>query len=212
MTDPHPHQTPEPPLIQAEHRDAGTDRIERMRAYALAHGATAAAPFDARNIRLHPEVRDLCAADKCHSYGKNWQCPPAVGGLAEWAERLRDYPDGLLLQVTCPLEDDFDIDGMMAGLKTIQELFQQIVRRFHRERPYFLPLGAGACHLCSRCTCPDAPCRQPDLAIPSLESVGYLVSEICEQAGLPYAGGRQTLTYSGAVLFRRDPAGRTDDV
>lgn len=209
------HRKPEPselskaPLGQSAKQNISAALAERIRAYALAHGATAAAWFDARNIRLYTEVRDMCAADKCRSYGKNWQCPPAVGDLAEWAERLRDYPDGLLLQVTCTLEDDFDIDGMMAGQKTIQNLFQQIVSRFQTERQHFLPLGAGSCSLCSRCTCPDAPCRHPNLAIPSLESVGYLVSDICERAALPYSYGRRTLTYCGAVLFSR-PSGVPD--
>ena len=30
-------------------------------------------------LEFRQEVRDMCAADRCLSYGRNWSCPPACG-------------------------------------------------------------------------------------------------------------------------------------
>ena len=29
-------------------------------------------------IEVSPEVRDMCNADRCRSFGKNWMCPPSL--------------------------------------------------------------------------------------------------------------------------------------
>lgn len=44
---------------------------------ALAAGFTVAAELKIDTLRFMPEVRDMCRADLCRSYNKNWSCPPA---------------------------------------------------------------------------------------------------------------------------------------
>ena len=38
-------------------------------------------------LEFLPQVREMCAADRCHNYGRCWTCPPACGTLEEAARR-----------------------------------------------------------------------------------------------------------------------------
>ena len=37
-------------------------------------GFTHIVPLDCKTIELLPEVRQMCQADTCHMYDKNWSC------------------------------------------------------------------------------------------------------------------------------------------
>ena len=152
-------------------------------------------------LEFLPAVRDMCSADRCHKYGKSWTCPPGCGTLEEVAARASTYSRGVLLQTTVRLEDDFDIEAMQQGEADQKKAFAAFVEQLRQEYPACLPMATGGCTLCPQCTYPDAPCRFPEKAIPSMESYGLLVSKVCEKSGLPYYYGPQTLTYTGCVLI-----------
>ncbi|MDI9471112.1 MAG: DUF2284 domain-containing protein [Bacillota bacterium] len=173
--------------------------IADIRAFAEAGGATATAVFRVADIELREEVRAMCAADRCHSYGKNWMCPPHVGDLATWRRRIDHYSHGVLIQHTCQLEDSFDYESMAEGQRILKEVFANFIGEGACP-PGMLLLTCGTCTLCPSCGCPDTPCRFPDRASPSLEAIGILVTDLCKTAGLPYYYGPNTLTWSGGIL------------
>lgn len=47
-----------------------------------------------RRAGVLPQVREMCAADRCHNYGRCWTCPPACGTLEEAARRAGRYLPG----------------------------------------------------------------------------------------------------------------------
>ena len=59
--------------------------IEELKQLALDCGFHHVGDLDADTIEMHVEARDACAENKCHSYGKNWNCPPGCGTLEEEA-------------------------------------------------------------------------------------------------------------------------------
>jgi predicted metal-binding protein len=61
-------------------------------------------------------------------------------------------------------------------------------------------MGMGACTRCGQCTYPDQPCRFPELAYPSMEAYGLVVSEVCKRNGAPYYNGPDTVTFSSCML------------
>ena len=152
-------------------------------------------------LEFLPEVRDMCSADRCHKYGKSWTCPPGCGTLEEAAATASRYHRGVLLQTTAQLEDDFDIESMQQAEVDQKNSFSSFVEQLREEYPGCLPMATGGCTLCAQCTYPDAPCRFPDKAIPSMEAYGLLVSKVCEKSGLPYYYGPRTLTYTSCVLI-----------
>lgn len=151
-------------------------------------------------LDFNPAVRDMCAADRCRSYGRCWTCPPGCGTLEEIAEKAAAYRRGVLLQSTGELEDDFDIETMMDTEKLHKERFTAFVAGVRKAHPNCLPMSSGACGVCGECTYPGAPCRFPHLAVPSMEAYGLVVSQVCESSGLPYYYGSKTMTYTACVL------------
>jgi predicted metal-binding protein len=152
-------------------------------------------------LHFDPKVREMCAADLCHSYGHCWTCPPGCGTLEEIAQKAARYSKGILLQSTGQMEEDFDVETMLGTEQTHKERFARFVRQVQEIWPACLPMASGACRICPSCTYPDAPCRFPDRAIPSMEAYGLMVSKVCQDSGLPYYYGPDTITYTSCVLL-----------
>ena len=153
-----------------------------------------AGPLNVAAMEFNPAVRDMCAADRCRSYGRCWTCPPGCGTLEEVSARAAAYRRGVLLQSTG------EVEAMMDTERLQKERFRAFVDRVREEYPNCLPMSSGACSVCPACTYPDAPCRFPHLAIPSMEAYGLVVSQVCQDSGLPYYYGPRTITYTACVL------------
>ncbi len=149
---------------------------------------------------FNPKVRETCAANQCHSYGRCWTCPPGCGTLEEIAAKAKGYKRGVLLQSTGRLEDDFDVETMLETEELHKDRFLDFASCLREQYPNCLPMAAGACRICEVCTYPDAPCRFPARAIPSMEAYGLMVSQVCQDSGVPYYYGRETVTYTSCVL------------
>lgn len=172
------------------------ERIE----LALSQGFTCAAPLNPAALSLREEVRDMCAADKCRAYNRNWTCPPHCGTLEECGARLAGMDCGLLVQTVGQLEDSFDFEAMAETEKAHLAHFHALADLLREKYPGVLCLGSGGCRLCKSCAYPE-PCRFPERACPSMEGYGLLVSEACESAGVPYYHGKNTLAYTACYLF-----------
>ena len=176
--------------------------IAALMAEATEYGFTHAGALNMEALVFMPEVREMCAVNRCRQYGKNWTCPPGCGSLEAAAERAAAYTAGMLVQTVGHLEDDFDLETIEAAGAAHKENFLRLAERLRGRWPDMLPMGAGGCRVCETCTYPDAPCRFPDRAIPSMEAYGLWVSKVCEQSNLPYYYGKLTVTYTSCFLFK----------
>jgi bifunctional UDP-N-acetylglucosamine pyrophosphorylase/glucosamine-1-phosphate N-acetyltransferase len=176
-------------------------KIKALISEALSEGLSQAGTLSCEALEFMPEVRDMCAADRCHSYGKNWTCPPACGTIKEAALKASKYSQGIIVQTIGHLDDDFDYENMQATAEKHKENFEKLVTRLRTRFPNMLPMGAGACTICKQCTYPDAPCRFPDRAIPSMEAYGLFVSKVCTLSGIKYNNGPLSITYTSCILF-----------
>ena len=161
--------------------------------------------FPVGALRFLPEVRAACEENKCRAYGRSWTCPPACGSLAECAARAKEYDWGILLQTTGQMEDDFDVEVMMEAERVQKERFAAFCEAVGGAEDA-LPLGAGTCTICAKCTYPEAPCRFPERSHPSMEAFGLQVTDVCQAAEIPYYYGPRTITYSSCALFRQSGA------
>lgn len=176
-------------------------KTEEIISLALDCGFSQAGEINMEKLEFLPEVREMCAADRCRLYGRRWTCPPACGTLEETAAQAARYHRGILVQSTAQLEDEFDVETMQALEKQQKARFSTLVERLRSIWPDCLPMAAGGCSLCETCTYPDAPCRFPEQAIPSMEAYGLFVSRVCEQSGMKYYYGPRTMTYTSCVLI-----------
>lgn len=148
-----------------------------------------------------PEVRQMCAADKCSAYGKKWNCPPYCGSIEECTAKIRKFKNCIVMNTVTELEDSFDFEGMEKGGKFHGEVTLKAKELFKDEKADFMVLGAGACTFCKECTCPESPCRFPERSISSMEAYGLVVSDVCRACDLKYYNGEGTVTYISCVLF-----------
>jgi len=158
---------------------------------------------DTTELRIIPEVRDMCAEDKCNSYKKSWSCPPACGTLDSFETLLRNYRRCFVFQTVYAMEDEFDFEAMLKANTAHSRRFTELTKMVNNSAYDIALLSAGSCKLCGSngCTCPDAPCRHPDLMRPSMEAAGLLVSEACVAANIPYHHGSCTMTFTSCALL-----------
>ncbi len=172
----------------------------------VAGGAAHVGLVKVSDIEFERSFRSLCEQNACGMYGKRWQCPPYCGDIDELIAKAKQYTTAIVYQTISPLEDSYDIEGMLDAGKKMDALNDE-VRRLTAAHGLqnTLFFGAGACTVCERCAKLDEqPCRFPDRALPSLESYGINVSTLAPLAGMKYINGVNTVTYFGAIFLRDD--------
>lgn len=163
-------------------------------------GFDAAAPLDPGTLVAREDVRDMCAADKCGAYDKNWTCPPACGTVAECQARMRSYSQGILLQSIGHMTKTIDSKCYRETERRHMKNFYAFAEEIRKVHPNALCLGAGGCRVCKQCAYPQ-PCCFPEKAMSSMEGYGLFVTQVCRDAGVPYYYGEKTITYTACVLF-----------
>lgn len=183
-------------------------KTEKLLQLADEIGFSHSAALDMDSLVFRQEVRDMCSADLCRSYGKSWSCPPAVGSLERIAERTAKYDSGIVVQTSGDLENNFDMESIRRIMADHKKKFDTFIRQVRLLTKECLPMGAGACTVCHRCTYPDRPCRHPDKMLVSMEAYGLLVSDVCLKSGLEYNYGQNTMTYTSCVLVKTKGEGK----
>ena len=158
-------------------------------------------PCDTTALKTRPEVRDMCAANLCQSYGHSWSCPPACGAIDEYEQRMREYDRCLVVQTVGQMEDAFDYETVAEAGQTHHKRMNTLVKKLEEAGVAHMPLGAGTCRLCPQCAYPDDPCRFPDKMMVSMEAAGLVVAEVCKLADIPYNHGENTISFSGCILY-----------
>ena len=158
-------------------------------------------PLDPKTLRFLPEVRSMCAADRCQSYGKTWSCPPACGTLEYWEEKASHYEKGILLQTIGDREDSYDFEAMVEVSRQNDKNFDRLTEQLRGQGLDMLAMSAGTCKRCKECTYPDAPCRFPEKLYPSMEACGLFVSQVCKSNSVPYYYGDDKIAYTCCILY-----------
>jgi len=174
--------------------------IEEVKAKAIECGFTTVAEMDVDTIELNPAARDACAENKCHSYGKNWSCPPGCGTLDECSEMIHKYKRGLIMQTTEEV-DTMDYEEIMELAADHDKHLKAFHKYAANELDNAMLVGTGGCHTCKECTYPDEPCRFPNKVLHSMEALGMIVSDVCRDNDVKYYYGPGTLTYVACVLI-----------
>ena len=170
---------------------------------ALECGADKAVIIEEKDIVTDPSFREMCAANRCRTYGKCYMCPPDCGEVDELTARLRSYPNALFYQKVTNLDDHFDFEGMIRARREFGKLSQKMMTACGPlVGPDALHLSVGGCGVCDVCAkVTGEPCRFPDRAISSLEAYVINVAGTCKNTELKYINGQDTVTYFGMILY-----------
>ncbi len=169
-------------------------------AAAKALGFDHAAALDPATLQAREDVRAMCAEDRCHSYGKNWTCPPYCGTVEACRQKLHSYRRGILLQTVGKLSKRVDSRGYRETEQRHLENFARLCEAMRLSYPDALCLGAGGCRICKKCAFPES-CRFPEKAVSSMEGYGLFVTQVCRDAAMEYYHGENTITYSACILY-----------
>ncbi len=151
------------------------------------------------DINFDESWRVACQSNACGKYNKSWNCPPAVGEIAELKQQCCKFQYAFVFTTMHQLEDQYDFEGMTDG-KHSHEVTQQLIEQYVRLHGGRI-LGAGSCDLCSKCTYPDSPCRHPDRVYVSIEACGISVCHVASHLNINYINGENTVTYFTMVLY-----------
>lgn len=163
-------------------------------------GFEAVGECPASALEVRAEVRDMCTADKCRSFGKSWACPPGCGDIDSYQQMIDGKTTCYVAQTVRDLEDEFDVETMLEASETNRRRFEELHEKLARCAPDARVLASGTCTICKTCTYPDAPCRFPARRLVSMEAAGLVVGDVCISAGVPYNHGKNTIAYTGCVL------------
>ena len=87
--------------------------FDRLTDLALSLGAFRASVIPVEDMETDASFRDMCAANVCGNYGRNWMCPPDAGDIHDLMAALKTYSYALVYQTVSELEDSYDFEGMM---------------------------------------------------------------------------------------------------
>jgi len=170
--------------------------------WALEAGADKAFVLPTSEIPFDAGLRAFCEANRCGQFNRNYACPPAVGASDELIAQARSCQWALVYQTISPLEDSFDVEGMMDAADQHKQLTRALHEKLRNAGFDGLPLSVGGCSICPRCAKADnLPCRFPLQRISSLEAYCINVSQLAEKCAMKYINGANTVTYFGAILF-----------
>ncbi len=147
------------------------------------------------DIIISEQIREYCKANRCGRYNTCWACPPAIPPIEKLKEQYGKFSKAFVYNIVYPLEDSFDLEGMLNALKDSNELANSIIRYLNSIKSHFGVLKPGSCNACEKCSYPDKPCRHPDIAFPTLEAYGINVMELAKKFNMNYYNGENTITY-----------------
>ena len=169
---------------------------------ALDMGYSHAGLVDVKTLKPQDDVREMCAANKCHMYNKNWSCPPGCVSVAECDAEMQSYDWGVLVQVTMEMEDEMDYEAWVDAAQELRDRNVELNEKLREKYDEVLGLGGAGCDICKTCTYPDEPCRFPKKRMSGMEGYGLVVADVCRDNGLLYFYGKDTITYTGMFLVK----------
>jgi predicted metal-binding protein len=159
--------------------------------------------IDVSWLVVSSKVRAACEANQCGHYDQCYQCPPRVGTLELWADRLRTFEHARLVILTLSCAKAATQSEILETRRPLNDVVLDLERRLRAEgSSSALALVAGHCALCTECSVVrGASCVYPSLARPSLEAIGVDVGDVFGKLGRKLAFEPGQVTWVGAVLW-----------
>ena len=175
-------------------------------------GANEAVLIDAAEIVVNDDFAGMCLEPRCDGYGRSLSCPPHVAGPEGLRQLLPEYEKALVFKVEVPKEVAFSFERneVLALIHEIGSGVEKAARKQGAKKPRAFAGGS-----CKELFCADfpecrvlhekKPCRNPQLARPSMSGHGIDVALLLESAGWPQSSlvDKQSslATFTGLVLL-----------
>jgi predicted metal-binding protein len=168
------------------------ERLEELKKFAVAAGASRAAIMPAGDLVVRTSAWAKCFIPACKYYGTSIMCPPHNPLTPDITRKIVDeYKYGILFQLDVPVDRfvgsewrRLHVEKELAHKKMLAEIEG---KAFHMGFPLALGFAAGECSLCvpaARCSVLEGnECRHPLRARPAMEACGFDVFAIARKMG-----------------------------
>ena len=157
--------------------------------------------IDPRELEFNDRIRWICE-NECPMYNRTWACPPAVGPVAECAEKCGKFEHCLMIATVTEVDDIASIDETLATRPEHEALTNEVAAMMRQEGVSPYVLSTEACTVCERCAWLDGePCRHPDRMHPCVESHGINLIPTLERNGIDFQYGGNVVTWVSLLFW-----------
>ena len=121
-------------------------------------GFSHAAIMRTSDLVIVPEYRKYCEENLCGRYGKEPNCPPDVGTVAELKAKIYGYKTAIVLQMEVDAAgkdmNDF-YESQKAGVNSLTEEMVHIVEKYEKKQPLMISAGPWKSSACVSAYCID---------------------------------------------------------
>jgi predicted metal-binding protein len=158
--------------------------------------------FDPSLLIPEEGIRKYCYENICGNYGKHYMCPPLIGTVEEIKNKLKLYNKAILLRYS----EEVDVKNNRKKVKRTKIDFHKKILELEN----FLSqkgieswgLVGGNCSFCVECKAiTNRPCKHPQKARPSLESLGIDVQKLLDNFGLDNRFYPDKIVWTGCILI-----------
>ncbi len=163
------------------------------------------AAISSSDVRTDEVLAASCNPQACRKYGSCWTCPPGAGTFEELQPNIFSKSGGVLVQTIRDGVDFYEDWDILAEVRTLHnERLDRLAALMRERHEGVLEFSTGGCDVCSSCSYPDAPCKQPVEQRLSLSAHGVAVGTTCERAGLDYSFENGRIRFVGMILHDAD--------
>ncbi|QZY54823.1 DUF2284 domain-containing protein [Crassaminicella profunda] len=180
------------------------DKLKQLKAYIDNQDIYLMKEIPPEELPISKEVRDTCMKNKCGQYNNNFMCPPYVGTLEEFEDKVKEYTKGFLVLVKDKIDDPSDHNAFYVSADQLHGIMLDI-ESYGKKLGFdqsFAFIG-GHCRLCKICAVRlgKEKCIDSKRARPSLEAVGVDVIDTCSKVGIHIAFKKDEVTWVGCLLI-----------
>ncbi|SHI18427.1 DUF2284 domain-containing protein [Sporanaerobacter acetigenes] len=159
--------------------------------------------IDVKDIVINRSVRKYCMENKCGQYGNNFMCPPCVGSVEDFKEKLKNYDSCIVVLKNKKITNKINREEYYEASEELHQILLNIeykAKSLGYEKA--LALIAGNCRLCKPCkkVLGEKFCPYPERARPSSESLGIDVIETLNKLGVKLEFRDDEVTWVGMML------------
>lgn len=170
------------------------DLFEGLQAQARSLGASATGVLPAKQLAIEARFARMCAGPpSCPSYGLAPGCPPHAPTPEAFKQLLQSFRTVLVFKIDAPVTELMG-ERRLPLARTIHRIAATLERSaLSHGVDKARAMAAGSC---KELFCDDeevcvvlankAPCRNPDLACPSISAVGVDFAALAHQLGWPF--------------------------
>lgn len=156
------------------------------------------------NIIIDEKVREYCKDNKCGQYNKNFMCPPDIGEIKDFKNKLKKFNYCIVVLIKQKILNKEDREEYFRPARKLHKILLEIEKKgkdlgFENA----LALIAGNCKLCNPCkkVLGYRECPYPEYSRPSSESLGIDVINTVAKMGLEIEFKDTEVTWVGMIII-----------